>query len=137
VKITPLKPQASEQKEQIKKAQILTSYEMLDIGPVPNGEICAQLGADNYEKLSKIESKAYANQIQRMFPDMPYGVFIKRTSNPHDFGTYYELAIQYDINEEEAVEFVNNIEGNLPEEWDDQARQELTEQGYFQELQEI
>ena len=76
----------------IKESQFRFDTEFLDIGPTPSGEDCAQVGNKTYDyyELSKIELVAYANQLKRMFPDMPQGLRIVKKANPHEFGTYYE-----------------------------------------------
>ena len=101
------------------------SWDELSLGPTPAGEPCAQLGSANYEKLSRIELRAYANQINRLFPNMPYGVQLKKQRNIHDFGTYYELAIKYLEDNEDAINFAINVENNTPEYWDEEAKIEL------------
>ena len=104
--------------------------ESLSLGPTPAGEQCAQLGSDDYHKWSRIEIRAYANQIKRMFPNMPAGLILKISSNPHDFGTYHELDVVYLTDDEEAETYAFNMENGIPEYWDEQATQELQEQGY-------
>jgi hypothetical protein len=41
----------------------------------------------------------------RQFGPPPEGAYCKTRSNPHDFGTYYELAIYYDEHNEVAVAY--------------------------------
>jgi hypothetical protein len=117
-----------------KKAQLSVDYDELTLGSTPCSERCAQVGATLYYDLAKMEISAYAKQIERMFPNMPEGCFLKRSSNPHDFGTYYELAIKFDSNDEEAVKFAYELEDNTPEYWDEAAKAELTGKGYFEML---
>lgn len=118
----------------IKSAQLMSSFEELEIGPTPNAEPCAQVGTDNYLVLSKMELRAYINQLKRMFPNMPDGVYYRITSNPHDFGTYHEVAIKFPEDDDAAVEYAYNVENNSPSNWDQQARDELQKQGYFEML---
>jgi len=121
----------------MKDAQLFSEFDELELGTTPTGEDCAQVGSTAYDfyNVSKMEIKAFYNQLMRMFPNLPYGVQFKRQSNIHDFGTYYELAIRYDSNDEGAVNYAFNVENNLPEQWDEPARLELEAQGYFSELQ--
>jgi len=120
----------------MKKAQLLYDYDSLELGPTPAMEDCAQVGWDNYVELSKMELKAYKNQLTRMFPNMPEGAYFKINRNPHDFGTYYELAIKYPVDDKEASDFAYMVENNLPENWDEQAKAELNQSGYFQMMEQ-
>ena len=42
--------------------------EYLEIGPVPAGEDCAQVGSIDFRNQSKREMRAYINQLKREFP---------------------------------------------------------------------
>lgn len=119
-----------------KKAQLFSSFDELELGTTPTGEDCAQVGSKNYEysTLARMELKAFYHQLTRLFPNPPAGVTFKTKSNPHDFGTYYDLAVKFDSNDEAAAEYAYNVENNTPEEWDAGARAELEAQGYFQQL---
>jgi len=121
--------------ERLKVAQF-SGYDELTLGSTPSGEQCAQVGSPNYDvfKLSRIEIRAFINQLKRLFPNIPDGVMYKIKSNPHDFGTYYEAAIKFKEDDKAAVEYVYNVDENAPEFWDDIAKQELENQGYFAEL---
>lgn len=132
-----------------RKAQWMSAYETVDVGPVPKGEKCAQVGSDKYDSsaLNKMEVRAYIGQLQRMFPDIPSGCKFVMTRNEHEFGTYYEAGVKVlpsddfeaydeDGNEKYAtdpnMEYAYNIANNAPENWDDQAIAELQQQGYFE-----
>jgi hypothetical protein len=97
--------------------------EYLELGPVPCDEKCEQVGPDcDYGRMSA-ESREYANQLYRMFPgaedaNCSFGV----KSFPHDFGSYKEVVVRFDSDDEKSVEFAFNVENNLPAEWDEQAR---------------
>ena len=117
-----------------KISQMYSRFETLDIGPTPSGEDCVQVGSDQYRELNPMEIKAFANQCTRMFPNIPPGARYVRTSNPHDFGTYHELGIKYQEDDEAAMSYAFNVENNAPEYWDDQAKSELSPQGYFDKL---
>lgn len=98
----------------------------LELGPTPAGEECQQLG-DTYDAVAaKRERKAYINQLERMFgPQMETGIYFKSKGFPHDFGTYYEVCVIYNENDDEQTEAAFHVENNLPESWDDQAVLEL------------
>jgi hypothetical protein len=44
---------------------------------------------------------------------------------PHDFGSYREVVVVFDSNDAKAAELALKAEGAAPEEWDDEAREEL------------
>jgi len=121
----------------IKESQFMSSYEYLDIGSTPSGEDCAQLGSTKYDyySLSMMELKAYANQLKRIFTDMPSGLSIVKKSNAHDFGTYYELNFKWVDGDRQSERYAYEAEGRLPEYWDEAAKSELTSKGYFVELE--
>jgi hypothetical protein len=118
----------------IKEAQMMSRYETLDLGPTPAGEDCAQVGSNNYDQLTRIETRAYIGQLQRMFPNIPLGCRFVVTNNSHDFGTYHEVAIKFSEDDEEATNFAYGIESKIPELWDEIARNELQKLGYFDQL---
>lgn len=136
-----IKISKSEWKSIGRKAQWMSSSETVEIGPVPNGEECSQVGSNDYDYsgLNKIEVKAYINQLKRMFPNIPDGCRFVMVRNEHDFGTYFEAGIKFIPNQSDEsdspdpnAEYAYNIENNSPENWDAEAISELEQQGYFQ-----
>ncbi len=117
-----------------KKAQFGNGIETVDIGSTPSDESCAQVGSDNYRQLAKMEINTFAKQCLRMFPNKPEGARYVFTNNPHDFGTYHELGIRFQMDDEESENYAYDVQNNMPSKWDDQARAELEQQGYFQLL---
>ena len=103
----------------------------IPIGSTPAGEDCAQVGTDNYAALARKECRAFIGQIIRALGSPPAGARLFIKSNPHDFGTYYEVACEYerrDDEEEEENESENyafRCESDAPETWDNIARAEL------------
>ncbi len=104
--------------------------ETLELGSSPSNEDCAQVGTDDYQERERVEIKAYINQLKRHliaegFADYEEYVTLKKKGCPHDFGTYYEVAVKYDESVERAVEIAYWLEGNLPLNWDKEAIAEL------------
>lgn len=97
----------------------------LYLGPTPTDEECAQVGTDDYQDRARKECRAYRNQLLRMFGQPKEGCKFWIKANPHEFGTYYEVVIQFDERSEEAIDFALNVEGNLPYRWDKEAIEEL------------
>lgn len=99
--------------------------EDLTIGPTPSGESCAQVGTPDYAKQARKECTAFINQLRRLFGEEPDGARLRIKSNPHDYGSYYEVTVQYDPEEAAALAYALKCEREAPEEWDDLARTEL------------
>lgn len=92
----------------------------MNIGATPWGESCAQLGSEGYEERARAECLAYMGQIERILKANNYKIpkgFLYISRNEHDFGTYFEVAIKEGVHPT-AQAFVD---GNLPENWDQEA----------------
>jgi hypothetical protein len=99
----------------------------LEIGSTPHAEDCEQLGPSYDPQRAKAECRAFRNQIIRHYGEVD-GARLVITSNAHDFGTYHEIAVSYDENDEAQVEYAFRIEEdalNALENWDEAARAEL------------
>jgi len=96
----------------------------------PHNEPCAQVGDPNYTMYARMETRAFINQLIRENGTPPEGVEFRITKNPHDFGTYLDVAIRFDENEDEQADYAYKVEGNTPEKWDVLAIKELKELGY-------
>lgn len=97
----------------------------LNIGPVPWGEDCAQVGSEDYDQRSRRECVVFLNQIRVAVAEPP-GAALVIKSFPHDFGSYREVCCRYSDDNEAAQDYAFNCEGHKGlESWDDQARQEL------------
>jgi hypothetical protein len=77
-----------------------------------------------------MEARALINQIQRIIGPPPEGTGFKVLSCPHDFGTYYDVAVIYNDSDEESEAYMLRAESELPSNWDDEAIKELKSQGY-------
>jgi hypothetical protein len=101
----------------------MTRFDYIEIGPVPFGEDCAQMGEENFERLSAIECRAYMNQLLRIWPDGDFAV--KRFN--HDFGTYSEVVAWMHGADDIQTNIAYEAEASGPEFWDEEAKLELTE----------
>lgn len=97
----------------------------ITIGSSPCDETCQQVGSPDYAINGPKECKIFARQLDRQFPNKPEGCIIKVKSFPHDFGTYHEVVVIFDTENEDETKYAFNIENNTPEVWDDIAKQEL------------
>ena len=103
----------------------------LELCSVPINEPCAGVGSDDYERRARLECRVFIHQLERTFPEaMETGLYFRIKSNPHDFGSYYEVQAVFDDEDESQTEWAFVIEGELPEHWDNDARNELAAHGY-------
>ena len=107
----------------------------MELSCTPISENCVQTGVtENHEKWNKVECNVFMRQLIRQFGKEPIGAKLKISRNIHDFGIYYEVAVSYNDENNEATEYAFKLEGNLPENWDEISRQELEKEGYFESL---
>lgn len=105
--------------------------EYLELSSVPVDEPCAMVGEADYSTRARLECRAYIDQLKREFPNAEaIGCTFKIRANPHDFGTYYEVAVVYDDNDDDQAATAFEIESSLPMEWDSDARNFLAAHGY-------
>lgn len=102
--------------------------EYIEIGATPYDEDCAQVGSENYRKDAMKEMDAYINQLNRAFTEAEsWGIRFKQKWFNHDFGSYGEVCIYWNNENEDADIHAYEIERNLPSNWDEEAKKELTE----------
>jgi hypothetical protein len=97
----------------------------LTLGSTPAAEECVQVGDDNYYLKTINECKLYIEQLKRQFGDQP-GCRFTVKGFLHDFGQYHEVVVYFDDEDEHSVDFVYNVENNLPEYWDEQSKLSLS-----------
>lgn len=102
------------------------NIEYMEIGPTPYDEDCAQVGSYNYRELARKEMNAFINQLNRTFPDAnEKGISFKVKWFSHDFGSYGEVCMYWNIDDPIADQYVYAIDSNLPPKWDEEAIKEL------------
>lgn len=100
-------------------------YDIMDIGSTPHSVDGAQVGSDNYRDEARKECNALIHQMRRICGPEPDGAYLYISANPHDFGTYYSVAVKYDDRNNEAARYAYRCEAELPEYWDAEAMKEL------------
>jgi len=96
------------------------------IGPVPCNEDCQQVGTPSYDHAkAKLECETFKAQLERTFKNPPVGASIGIMSFPHDFGTYMEVVVFFDDEIEAAMDYMLEVEGDTPEEWDEESKKAL------------
>jgi hypothetical protein len=104
--------------------------EKFSLGTTPHDEPCIQMGDSNYRRNSNLECLALIAQLRRERGPEPSGASYKITSNSHDFGNYLDVEIEFEEDNEEAVEFALMIESEIPAKWDSQSLDFLKENSY-------
>jgi len=90
----------------------------MSIGPAPCEEYCAQVGNPDYEQKAMRECKRFRAMLERRFPP-PEGVVFEIKACPHDFGTYYDVGVTFDEENEAALDFALHVESNTPRYWNE------------------
>ena len=101
------------------------AYEYLELGPCPYDEEPAQVGTEDYASRARKECSVLRRQLERQFPNCQELISLRIKSNSHDFGVYYEVAVGYDPNDEQAFRLALEMEENFPQNWDDLSLLEL------------
>lgn len=101
----------------------------ITFGSAPSDESCAQVGTENYEENAHKECQEWRRQLVRFYEargkTAPENLRLVIRSNPHDFGTYYEVVARFPDEDDESYDFAIWLENNAPPEWDDEARAAL------------
>ena len=102
----------------------------VDMGATPHDEPCAQVGTPDYEERARVECRAYVEQLHRLatrdYPTtVPAGARIRVKANAHDYGSYFEVVVDFDNDDEAQVEFAYWLEAHAPAHWDDDAKRKL------------
>ena len=109
------------------------------IGSAPCDEECAQVGAEYYSELAKLECRELVRMLKEKLGTQA-GTELRIKSNSHDFGSYYSVHCYFDSKVKEAIEYALKCEDECPMKWDDEARKKLRkfrmehkcdEQGYY------
>jgi hypothetical protein len=109
---------------------MFTQYETLTLGSTPANESCAQLGSPDYYTKAQAECRRYIDALQAHYRakhagrDLPYGCTLKIRSNPHDFGTYYDVVARFDTSNPAAERAAYWLESNAPCEWPEENPEE-------------
>lgn len=92
---------------------------ILHIGPCPAEEHAVQVGDVDYARRAKIQSRAFVEAIRRTVGREPEYARLCVTSQPHDFGSYYEVVVRFDPNDREATEYAYRVEAKAPTTWEE------------------
>lgn len=91
----------------------------LAIGPTPAEEDCAQVGDKDYTKKAVPECRRFAALIVQKLGPPPGNARLRLLRNAHDFGTYYEIGVEFDSDSKEETQYAYLVEALAPKTWDD------------------
>jgi hypothetical protein len=91
----------------------------LSLGPVPAEEDCAQVGTPDYYSRARVECRRHVVLLRRTFGREPEGARFRITSNPHDFGDYLDVVVEYDSRVPGALEYALRVEREGPATWEE------------------
>jgi hypothetical protein len=87
------------------------------LGCAPAEEECAQVGSPDYEDRAKRECLAYIEAIRAVCGPEPEGAKLKIKRDIHDFGSYLEVACEYDTENRTAAEYAARCDDHAPTTW--------------------
>jgi hypothetical protein len=87
------------------------------LGPAPAEEDCAQIGSPDYARDARAECKRYIEAIRKVCGPEPEGARLTIKSQPHEFGSYLEVAVVFDGNNEAAAAYAAKCDENAPKTW--------------------
>jgi hypothetical protein len=97
---------------------------MLDcmyLGSAPWDEDCVQVDPRvDYLPALRAECKRYLELLEKKFTSKPEGCSFVIKNQIHEFGTYCEVCVLYNDNDEDETNFAFFVEGNSPGKWDDE-----------------
>jgi hypothetical protein len=98
----------------------IMARDWVDIGSAPSEEDCVQVEPTGaYLEPMRAECGRFLRLIRATLGDEPPGARLAIKSNPHDFGTYYEVVCYYDEGNEEAESYAWKCEEESPTRWPD------------------
>ena len=90
----------------------------ITIGPVPAEESCQQVGTPSYDpQAARAECNRFREAIRKVVGPEPEGASLRIMANPHNFGTYLEVACYFEDDNEEAARYAFKCESDAPTTW--------------------
>jgi hypothetical protein len=83
------------------------------LGNVP----CCEDGIPMNKDGHRAECKRFAVMLDEIFINKPENAYFSIKANPHEYGTYYEVAINFDDDCPESEQFAYFVESNTPQYW--------------------
>ncbi len=89
------------------------------LGTAPANEECAQVGSPDYQDRALRECRAYAEAIRKVLGPEPEGARLRVKRESHDYGSYWELIVEYDGGNEAAARYAARCDAEAPTTWED------------------
>jgi hypothetical protein len=89
------------------------------LGPAPAEAACVQVGSPDYARDARTECRAYIDAIRKVCGPEPDGAHLTVKSQPHEFGSYYEVAVVFDPDDSAAAEYASKVDESAPTRWSD------------------
>ena len=93
--------------------------EEFDLGPCPAEEDAIQIGHFDYPRDARKQCNAYIEAIRKVCGPEPEGARLRITTNLHDYGTYFSVAVRFDPDDRSAVDYALKVEGKAPTTWEE------------------
>lgn len=87
------------------------------LGPCPSEEDAVQVGSPDYATEARAQCKRYIEAIRKVCGPEPEGARLTIKSQPHDFGSYLEVAVVFDGNNKAAAEYASKCDEHSPRTW--------------------
>lgn len=88
------------------------------LGPCPAEEDAVQVGSPDYARNAKAQCRAYIDAIRAVCGHEPEGARLTIRAQQHDFGSYYEVAVAFDGNNQVAAEYAAKCDDSAPTTWE-------------------
>jgi hypothetical protein len=89
------------------------------LGPSPANEDCAQVGDPNYAARARDECRAYVRAIRSVCGPEPEGARLVIRPLPHDYGSYFEVAVVFDPDNQQAARYAALVDDTAPRTWEE------------------
>ena len=97
----------------------IETMETLSIGSSPYDEECVMVESGrNYLPAMRTEAERFIAMLQKRFANFSRIRFFVQRNN-HDFGTYLDVAVRFDDNDEQAGNEAYFAESHIPGTWSD------------------
>lgn len=91
---------------------------LIFLGPCPAEENAAQVGDPDYARDAKRQCRAYIQAIHEVCGREPEGARLVVMPQPHDYGTYYEVCVRFDPENEAAARYATHCDERCPTTWE-------------------
>jgi hypothetical protein len=88
------------------------------LGPCPAEEDAVQVGSPDYARDARAQCRRYIEALRKICGPEPEGARLTIKSQPHDFGSYLEVAVEFDGSNEAAAAYAAKCDESAPTTWE-------------------